>query len=296
MPSEYDTAELPPNFRERFVAFFARAYPFNSGRGTLANSRVISCLAGRRTGNVYARVFGVRALVPLDDYVGRAMFFFGDLDSKISWVVKKFVRQGDVVLDIGANLGLVSFRLAQIVGPAGVVHSFEPNPKMVDYIQKSLQVNPSLNINIHAIGLGATEGQMTLSVPSGNAGAASLTAKGEAEGTENLQIQVRCLNNVVREEGIGRLDFIKMDVEGFEAEVLTGARDVISKFKPKAILFEEHGFNVSKDRPKSFRLLEELGYEVLAIPKNLFWNRLVSLDHKKSGYAHDFVALAKELR
>ena len=55
---------------------------------------------------------GSEILVPLDDYVGRAAYFVGDLDRKISALIQRIVRSGDQVIDVGANLGVVTLHLA----------------------------------------------------------------------------------------------------------------------------------------------------------------------------------------
>ena len=104
--------------RAEAIAKVTRLYPFLSGCGSLANHRLIDRLAGKPKREAWAEVEGGRLLVSLDDYVGRSAFYVGDLDRKVSAVVDRFVRPGDTVLDIGANIGLVSLRVAKRVGPA----------------------------------------------------------------------------------------------------------------------------------------------------------------------------------
>src|SRR5215467_8601389 len=127
--------------RCNLVAGITRWYPFISGCGTVANSQFVEFAASPPNEDAWAKVEGGRALVPLRDHVGRSMFFVGDLDRKISWVVDNCVEQGDVVCDVGANLGLVSLRLAARVGPRGRVHSFEPNPRMQRYFRETIAAN-----------------------------------------------------------------------------------------------------------------------------------------------------------
>src|SRR5947208_1901642 len=110
------------------ISSIAHMYPFYSGCGTIANSRPMDVMAPPLSDLVWARSVGGEVLVPLDDLVGRALYFFGDLDPKLTWVIRRLLEPGDIALDIGANLGFLSLFMAKIVGAHGAVHAFEPNP------------------------------------------------------------------------------------------------------------------------------------------------------------------------
>src|SRR5882762_8193075 len=95
-------------FRQSLVARLTRLYPFYSGCGTFANKSLIHKIAGESSENVWCCVSGGEILARLDDYVGRSAFYVGDLDRKITWICAQIVKSGDTVLDIGANIGLVT--------------------------------------------------------------------------------------------------------------------------------------------------------------------------------------------
>src|SRR5262249_1996781 len=85
------------------VANVTRLYPFMSGRGTLANSAIMEKIIPHSAQEYWAPSPGGQVRVRLDDFVGRAVYFFGDLDAKITWAIKRLARPGDCVIDIGAN-------------------------------------------------------------------------------------------------------------------------------------------------------------------------------------------------
>jgi FkbM family methyltransferase len=221
------------------------------------------------------------------------MFFVGDLDRKISWVVDNCVEQGDVVCDVGANLGLVSLRLAARVGASGRVHSFEPNPRMQYYLRETIAANEHAPIALHPIGLGDRDCKLTLSIPTGNYGAASFKADEFSSVDDLISVPVRRLSQYAAEFGIENIAFMKIDVEGFESEVIAGGADLIARSNLRAIVIEEHAPLREGSLPPALHALTELGFEVFGLPKSLFAVKLMRL-HELVGSAdcHDYLAIS----
>jgi FkbM family methyltransferase len=283
------------------VARITRRYPFYSGCTRIANARWVERLAGRSAELAWARLdTGPEIQVPLDDFVGRTIYYVGDLDRKLSWICRRIVRPGDTVLDIGANLGVLTLTLSRLVGPTGRVHAFEPNPRMVELLTRSIGRNRCVNVRLYPIALGSKPGELSLWVPRGTAGDASLVRRFPPDGFA-LSVPVRRLDDVAVDAGLGPIRLIKIDTEGFEPEVLQGARDLLAARSCDAILFElnEHQGRLG-DHP-TFALLAELGYVFLRIPRRLWSMRLETLDpwddreRIANGYADvlDFLAVLR---
>jgi FkbM family methyltransferase len=266
--------------RAEAVARITRLYPFNSGCGTLANHPLVDVLAGRPKGDAWAKVEGGRLFVSLEDHVGRAAFYVGDLDRKISLLIDRFVKPGDTVLDIGANIGLVSLRLSKRVGAEGIVHAFEPNPRVSNRLLRSLEESRITNVRLHEVGLGDVPGTLRLVVPEGNAGAASLIA--DRVSGESCEVPVKRLDDFE----FGPISFVKMDVEGYEENVLRGFSRTVSNCPPRVILFEQNDPSGT-----SIRLLEEAGYRIFGVAKSLLRLILRPVSSWHAGY-NDYVAIA----
>ncbi len=284
--------------RQNLTALITRNYPFLSGCGTLANCKLVKVLSGSGGGQAWARLpSGSEILVPLNDYVGRSAFFVGDLDRKITEVIRRIVRPGDHVLDIGANLGLVTLQMARLVGGGGRVDSFEPNPAMHSLLSQSLERNKYKHVRLHTCALGSQDGDtLTLNFPESNAGQGTLTSTRPQEGWTSVKVPVRTLAALASEFQFDPVRLLKIDVEGFESEVFKGALPWLRSSPPGAIVFESNEGSGQGQKDPVVALLADLGYSFYSIPKRLVSLRLVPYKHAEGieSTSHDMLAVAKD--
>ena len=283
--------------RQKFVSSITRRYPLLSGCGTFANSGLVHRLAGGDSQEpVWTRLdCGAEILVPLNDYIGRAAFYVGDFDRKISAVIRQIVRPGDQVLDIGANIGIVTLYLAKLVGPQGAVHSFEPNPKIASLLSRSVERNGMTQVHVHPHALGAEESTLSLSIPGHNAGQATLKKTRTNDTWNNIEVKVRTLSQLAEEIDVGNVRLLKMDVEGFELEVIRGASSWLSAHPPDAMIFETNEKYVAGEVDPLLQLLIDQDYVLYSVPKRLFSLKLKLYDptDTKAIASHDMLALRR---
>ena len=170
-------------------------------------------------------------LRPRSDEYERNMFFSRTYEPATLATFDRFIKPGDTVLDIGANIGLMTLKAATLAGPTGRVIAFEPNPEVYPRLERHVALNGLRNVEVRRHALGATPGSLPIYVGASNVTNASLVAH---EG-----------DRVVAEVPIHRLDdimgdrpahFIKIDVEGFEAEVLKGAAQLLARCRPTILM------------------------------------------------------------
>jgi len=184
---------------------------------------------------------------------------------------------GTVVFDIGANVGHFTVAFARAVGETGRVYAFEPNPRMVARLSSHIALNRLQNVTVVSMALGDQSASMELSVPPGDdPGSGTLLADWRRDHqVETHRVPVERLDDYVRHNQIGRVDFIKLDVEGFEPRVLAGAEETIRRFRPRMLVevfdLALRGGGSSADA--LLDLLQGLGYQLY---KTLWWSdRLV---------------------
>lgn len=144
------------------------------------------------------------------------------------------MRRGMVAVDVGANLGYFSMIMAELVGDAGAVHAFEPNPAIAQRLVSSAHVNGfAARIRIHRHALGAAEGNaFRLQVPEGYPGGAFLV---EAQPHEDGAVSVRRLDAFPE---LLDADIIKIDAEGSEYAIWQGMAGLLARGRPLVILLE----------------------------------------------------------
>lgn len=147
-------------------------------------------------------------------------------------------EHGDVCIDAGACRGEVSLQFARSVGDTGFVYGFEFVPANIEVFNKSLLLNPDLASRIKIVphALWQVSGNELSFVDSGPSSNVS-----EVQSAENgLTTTTMSIDDFVEQEGLSKVDFIKMDIEGAEANALIGAKKTIQKYKPKLAICVYH--------------------------------------------------------
>jgi FkbM family methyltransferase len=137
---------------------------------------------------------------------------------ELHWIKDHGIRRGDTVVDCGANHGFSTVLFARWTGATGKVHAIEPLPHNVGILRKNLQLNDVNNVVIHQVAAGELNGIAKLTDHPN----ASVT---EDPSTRFISADMRRLDDEIKE---ARIDFIKIDVEGYEFEVLKGAERLLA--------------------------------------------------------------------
>lgn len=160
----------------------------------------------------------------------KALYRTGTKERGTLFVMEKTLRPGDTVIDVGANIGIMTAFAALMVGDSGTVHSFEPVQDVFKSLEANVDLNNFRNVVLHKYALGGGANDALIHVNPQNTGESSLVTMGSCAVKEHVHVE--SLDNLIESRRIiteGAIRFIKIDVEGFELEVLKGARNVLSK-------------------------------------------------------------------
>jgi FkbM family methyltransferase len=159
--------------------------------------------------------------------VQRLLFLEGERFIGERRLLRRLLRPGSRVADVGANIGYYLLLVESVIGPGGTIACFEPEPENLVELERNVQANRLGNARIFPVAVGDSHG--TVSLRSGiNSGVA-------VNGSGDLTVPIRRLDDVLAEP----VDFLKVDVEGFEGFVLAGARRILQEHRP-ALFVEIH--------------------------------------------------------
>lgn len=197
---------------------------------------------------------------------GHFLFFTKNYELPTQNYLKKTIKPGMVVMDIGAHVGFFTLLLADLVGNKGKVYSFEPYSKNVQLLRENVVINNLDWVEVIPLALSDKVGEVILHLNPINDGGhslADLSNNPDLRGwdTHNLIEVVRTttLDNFVQEKGIQKIDLIKMDVEGAETLVLEGAKNTLSMGKVSKII-SETGTQAQKQMSKTEKDLRDIFY------------------------------------
>ena len=171
-------------------------------------------------------------LDPINRAVDEYVFIHRNWEPDIAAVIQAKLKPGNVFVDVGANIGYFSMLSASIVGKRGKVISFEPIKRLAEQIRFSADYNHFKNIDIENLAMGSIPAVMTLEIMPGNVGGSSLVK--QINSGQSEVVNVSTLDEELK--NYDRIDLIKIDVEGYEFQVLKGAENIIKSCKPEIIL------------------------------------------------------------
>ncbi len=181
---------------------------------------------------------------------------------------KKFIKEGDLVIDIGANIGHTSVPMSVACGKTGLTLSFDPNPFVFKVLAENATLNPQLS-NIQPFNFAITdfddEFYYTSSEASFNNGGIS-KEKGGKHGKYALKEKIKGINleaflkkNFA--ERLTKLSFVKIDTEGYDKEIIKSIKNILVEFSPFVV--SECFFKSSPaDRFEHFEVLNSIGYSL----------------------------------
>jgi FkbM family methyltransferase len=207
---------------------------------------------------------GFQMMLDPNDYF-QCMMFYGRYGLDILRIFEEHVRPGDTVLDIGAHIGFYTMHLGNAVGRYGHVYAFEPDPRPIEYLKASLAASEMDWVQIRPIAISAKEGTVPFFL-SPVLGWSTAVKNTHLTGLREILVPTIPLDLIVdRGEIPDRIRLIKIDVEGFEMEVLRGMRKTLETVQPILIVEINSGMIAYQDSSPAelFLFLKSLGYRIL---------------------------------
>lgn len=176
-----------------------------------------------------------------DDPAISAALAMGAYERRETELFRRLVRPGMTVLDVGANLGLYTVIAARLAGPSGRVVAFEPSAENAALLRRNVEGNGLAWVVCERIALSDREGEVRLHVSAENKGEHTILP-GVIEEAAAETVPTTTLDRYLEGHGIGRVDLVKIDIQGAEPIVLDGMRETLATLAPALFVeFYPHG-------------------------------------------------------
>jgi FkbM family methyltransferase len=213
---------------------------------------------------------GINYSLDCNEGIDFSLLLFGHYQNHLFPKDARKIEKNDIIIDVGANLGAMTLNFAKLLkGGNGHVHAFEPSDFAYNKLLKNLELNPDLKDHISPYQSfvshdgGTKPDEVYASWPIGGEVAPTHNVHGGSLKTIKSS-SVITIDNFMKSNSLDKLSMIKIDTDGFELDVLKGARKSLENFKP-CIIFEAGLYLMEHNKylPEDIRaILEPLGYLV----------------------------------
>ncbi len=264
MPGADPASPATPTPLLRLLAALSRAVPV-PGWYVLVVEPLLLRLLERPGVPVHVEVerHGAQFALDLRDYVQRKLFCHAHQARELA-LVASVCRPGDTVIDVGANVGAFTMVAARATAPDGVVHALEPVPGTMRALERNLELNGFRHVRAAPVALSEREGTLELGLVAAEHGTGGYTSQGAHE---KVSVRSSTLDAYVGDAvGESPVRLLKIDVEGYEPEVLAGARSILRAHnRPDVVLVEVSETALAGSGSSGAELtrpLAECGYEL----------------------------------
>jgi FkbM family methyltransferase len=256
-------------------------------------------LSGRGDRCVVER-HGLKFELDLSQGIDLAIYLQGHFGPSTARALARYVVPSHTVIDIGANIGAYTLHMAKLVGTSGRVFAFEPTDFAYRKLQRNLDLNSSLRTRVatYCCFLGPhDDGNVPPAIYASwpLAGGDDLHARHFGEPKSTAAAVFRSLDSVLAEHGNPAVNLVKLDVDGFECDVLSGATETMRRHRPVFVMevapyvLEERGASLEKllsfFSPLGYRLYDERTDRELPNDASLL-GRLIEPGESKNVVAH----------
>lgn len=233
-----------------------------------------------------AQVFSLRMKLDLGEHIQR-MIYLGCFERSDTRYVRRFLRPGMTMVDVGANVGYFTALAASVVGESGCAIAVEPSTRAFEHLQYLVTRNRLPQVRIFHGGLSDKKGCAPLYCGDQRNFTPTMVAHG---GLDPLEfVAVRTLDDLAAELAIDRIDLLKIDVEGHEPAVLRGATELLARRAIGAVLCEFNDYWLRAAGCSSqalWRLLLDHGFRDFrnnrTVPDDGVETRLLVLDQESA--------------
>jgi FkbM family methyltransferase len=188
------------------------------------------------------------------------VYYLGTFEPHCLEIMRRLIGKGDVVIDVGANVGLYTIEASRLVGDVGRVLAVEPVPQHVESLRRSLDANHMSNVEVMVTAAGDSSG--TAALGRGENSNLGMYSVGHGTPRDRMEVTLSRIDDIVQQRGLSKVDLVKLDIEGAEYRALCGMLETLASHKP-TLLIELNEEAMARCETTSLAvkdMLRDLGY------------------------------------
>lgn len=217
-------------------------------------------------GEIIKKIHGNPMILDLNDLgISRELALYGEHEHNSTNEVKKLVKPGMRILEVGANIGYYAVLETKLAGENGYLYAFEPSPFNFNLLKRNIELNEIKNAEIYQKAAGA-ENERSKFFVANKSNLSSFIKRDDMDMYHNgkiIDVEIIKLDDYLKDKEV---DFIRMDVEGYEKEILKGLEMTMQTKHPKHFFIEIHSdllHKKSSSAKEVLNYLNKFGYEVI---------------------------------
>jgi len=202
-----------------------------------------------------------------NNYIENTIQSLGTYEDEINKLIRISLKSGSNALDIGGNIGLQSIRMSQAAGHTGKIFAFEPLEYLQVKFKKNMSLNRVTNVCLFPYALSDKENEVSYKINSKSWNQGTFSLDHNDETGDFQMVHIRMGDNIVDIQDLSTIDLIKIDVEGFEYNVIRGLTKTICKHLPRLIFEYDAAYwqNNHQSILDCFNFLTSLSYQIFQI-------------------------------
>jgi len=216
--------------------------------------------ADMKDGIVWLYSENIAIYATADNYIEWTIISTGTYEEEMNKLIRVSLKKGRNALDIGGNIGLQSIRMSQCVGEEGKVYAFEPLEYLQEKLTKNLSLNKAANVTLFPYALSDKEGEADFSVDRNAWNQGNFSLFNNDAGVEKQHVIIKVADNIAEIQSLESLDLVKIDVEGFEYQVMLGLRQTLERHRPRIIFEYDSNYWLPGMIAECYSFLKSLNY------------------------------------
>lgn len=273
------------NKKNLVIYFIVRVIKFLAFQFIFGTRNIKFILLKIKNNILIKKVQGSKMYLDLNDKgISKDLAMDGIREPESTEEIKRIVKPGSTVVEVGANIGYYALMESLLAGKTGRIYALEPSPSNFNTLKKNIKLNSIANITLFQLAIGDKKGIVKMNI-SPHSNLNSLVAQKNRRILKTINVNVTTLDIFLKNKKYP--DFIRMDVEGYEYNIIKGMKNTLKSKKPLKLFIELHPHVMKKEQTEYvLKTLRKYGFETRKVVRCVTVSEMRVMERSQYDYSH----------